>query len=196
MNAPPLTSVNAAFLDARSRGPDAEGFLVDGIEYRLTLMSDAPPLAWSVWVSEFGDIVVDKNDGAELIRPTQTLNEGYVYVSIKRRQPGADPYLRRRAHEWVAHAFHGPPPTHDAIVEHLDDDPIHNDFRNLAWSDQIMNRARRTANGRAGITPPGKLRNILLNIRIVRLIRDRTGFKGRKLSTYVEQLILADLDPQ
>jgi hypothetical protein len=196
MNTPPLTSVNAAFLDARSRDPDADGFLVDGIEYRLTVMSDAPPLAWSVWVSEFGDIVVDKNDGAELIRPAQTLNEGYVYVSIKKQRPGADPYLRRRVHEWVAFGYHGKPPTPDAIVEHLDDDQSRNHARNVSWSTPVLNRARRTENDRAGVTPPGKLRNVLLNIRVVRLIRERTGFKGRKLSGYVERLILADLDPQ
>jgi hypothetical protein len=196
MNPPPLNTVNAAFYEACTRDPDCQGFVADGIEYRLTVMTDAPPLAWSVWVSEFGDIVVDKNDGAELVRPTQTLNEGYVYVSIKKQQAGADPYLRRRVHEWVAFAYHGDPPAPDSIVEHLNDDGTDNDFRNLAWSDQIRNRARRTANDRAGITPPGKLRNLLLNIRVVRLIRERTGFKGRKMAAYVEQLILADLDPQ
>jgi hypothetical protein len=196
MNPPPLNIVNAAIYGARTRDPECEGFLADGIEYRLTSMADAPPIAWQVFVSEFGDIVVDKNDCADLVRPAQTLNEGYLYCSILKLVPGADPYLRRRAHEWVAHAFLGPPPEPDSIVEHLDDDATNNDYRNLAWSDQISNRARRTANSRSGITPPGKLRNVLLNIRVVRLIRERTGFKGRKISAYVEQLILADLESQ
>jgi hypothetical protein len=195
MSPPPLHAVNAAY-EARARDPECAGFIVDGIEYRLAKMIDAPALAWDVWVSELGDMVVDKKNGGELVRLKQTLNEGYLYVSVEKEEHGADPYLRRRVHEWVAHAFHGPPPEPDSIVEHLDDDSTNNDFRNLAWSDQVRNRARRTANGRSGYTPPGKLRNVLLNIRVVRLIRDRTGFKGRKLSTYLEQLILSDLDPQ
>jgi hypothetical protein len=196
MNPPPPNVVNVAFLEARARDPETEGFLVDGVEYRQTVMSDAPPLAWQVWVSEFGDIVLDKNDGGDLIRPAQTMNEGYLYCSVLKQRPGADPYLRRRAHEWVAWAFHGEPPAPEAVVEHLDDDATNNDYRNLAWSDQTSNRARRTANSRSGTTPPGKLRTVLLNIRVVRLIRERTGFKGQKISAYVEQLILADLEPQ
>jgi hypothetical protein len=169
---------------------------VDGIEYRRTVMIDQPPLAWDVWVSENGDVVVDKGEARDLVRLTQTLNMGYRYVSVLRRQPGADPYLRRRVHEWVAWAYHGPPPSPDSIVEHLDDDPSNNTAVAVIWSDQITNRARRTANDRTGTVPPGKLRNVLLNLRVVRLIRERTGHKGRKLSTYVERLILADLDPQ
>jgi hypothetical protein len=109
MSPPPLNAVNAAFNDMRARDPESTGFLVDGIEFRRTTMIDAPALAWDVWVSEFGDIVVDKKNGSELVRLTQTLNEGYLYVSVEKQQHGADPYLRRRVHEWVAHAYYGAP---------------------------------------------------------------------------------------
>lgn len=41
-----------------------------------------------------------------------------------------------------------------------------------------------------------KLRSVLISVRALRLIRERTGFKGRRISRYLEQLVLSDLDPQ
>jgi len=33
--------------------------------------------------------------------------------------------------------------------------------------------------------PPGKIRKIPLSIRIVRLVKDQTGYGGRKLAAYI-----------
>jgi hypothetical protein len=101
--------------------------------------------------------------------------------------------LRRRVHEWVARAFFGGPPTPTAVVEHLDDDSENNAAQNLAWSTQALNRARRYVNNRTGVVPPTELRKVPVSARIVRMVKERTGKKGRQLSAYVEALICRDL---
>ncbi len=46
------------------------------------------------------------------------------------------------------------------------------------------------------LASPNKLRNVLISVGALRLIHERTGFKGRRISRYLEQLVLSDLDPQ
>lgn len=128
----PIDVVTAAYVTAFT--PDH--FFVGQQEYRLTTLGlEEPPLAWDVFVSDHGDIVVSKRDGLGFIRPQLTRNEGYLMVSILRAEERAeDRYLRRRVHVWVANAFHGRAPSPDALVEHLNDDPSDNFAANLRWA--------------------------------------------------------------
>jgi hypothetical protein len=190
---PSVEKLNAAYKAARARDPECRSFVVNGIEYRLTTMPDAPELAWDVWVGSIrGDILVDKRDGGDLTRPIQTENGGYLYVSIAKKIAVSDPHFRRRVHQWVAHGHLGPPPFSNAIVGHLDYDGLTgNSAFSLTWSDPAMNRARR--NGTAKLTPAGKVRPVSLNLRLVRRAQAKTGHRGQRLTKYVEKLIRQDL---
>jgi hypothetical protein len=188
---PPLEKITAAYKSALAQNPAFSSFVVDGTEYRSATMPDAPALAWGIIASSAGDVVVDKRDGGDLVRPDQTMNGGYLMVSIARKVPLADAYFRRRAHEWIAHAFLGPPPSLASIVEHLDDDGTNNAAWNLVWSDCAKNRARR--NGTAKFTPEGKVRQLPLDLRLIRRVQVRTGHKGQRLAKYIEKLIRKDL---
>jgi hypothetical protein len=192
---PPLPAVSQALAAARARDPTCTWFTVGRMEYRLATMPNEPPLEWTVWAGSIaGDIVVEKASG-RLVRPAQTMNEGYRVVSIAKATPfRGDRYLRRRVHEWIAHAFLGPPPTPDAIVEHLNDQGGTNDAINLIWSTSSTNRKRKTANDRAGLAPDGKVRKLPLSLNLVRQLQQRTGCRGQTLIAHVEDLIARELD--
>jgi hypothetical protein len=164
------------------------------VTYRHTSMPGEAALAWKVWVSECGDVLVDKRDGSGLTRPRQTVNDGYLIVSIRRQLSGGDPYMRRRVHEWVAHAFCGSPPSPAAIVEHLDDNPKNNSAKNLAWSDHGSNRARKAQNERAGASPGDKIRKMPISLRLMRELQQRTGQRGQVLVRTIERLVRQYLD--
>ena len=115
-------------------------------------------------------------------------------VSIKRAEARQeDAFLRRRCHEWVATAFHGPPPAPGAIVEHLNDVPTDNREENLCWSGHAANRARRTANGKVAV-PTGKLRKVAISLRVIRALQERTRLKGRALTAHIEAMIVRQLE--
>jgi HNH endonuclease len=136
-----------------------------------------------------GDILVDKRDSRGLVRPAQTVNAGYLMISIA--VAISDPYVRRRVHSLVAYAFLGPPPAPSSIIEHLDDNPQNRDLINLLYSTSATNRARR--NGTAKFTPAGKVRPLPLDLRLVRRVQAKTGHKGQRLTKYVEELLRKDL---
>lgn len=50
-------------------------------------------------------------------------------------------------HVLVATAFHGPPPSADSVVRHLDGDSLNCDADNLAWGTVAENVADRQAHG-------------------------------------------------
>ncbi len=185
-----IAVLSAALAAARRADAETPKFVVDQTEYRLTTLPDEPPLAWDVWVGAQGDIVVDKRAGNGLVRPAQTLNEGYLMISIKRLDARPeDSFLRRRCHEWVANAFHGPPPSRDAIVEHLNDQPDDNREENLCWSRHAENRASRTAN-RGKAVPDGKVRKVPISLKLIRELQAHTRLKGRGLAAFIEQVIV------
>ena len=75
------------------------------------------------------------------------------------RHPDRDGYLKvqvwvdrhpveLRVHKAVAEAFHGPPPTPEHEVRHLDGDVLNNKASNLAWGTRLENAQDRERHGR------------------------------------------------
>jgi hypothetical protein len=196
---PTLNDVNAAYLEARTRPLEFDHFTVGGAQYRqLDAIPAAPDLAWTLWISNVGgDVLADKRDDRELVRLTQTDNEGYKMISILRADThGPDKYVRRRAHVLVALAFLGLPPTPGALVEHRNDLGWDNDLINLQYGTAATNRARKYQNDLSGgAPPPHKLKKVMLRIGVLRLLKARTGLKGRHLSAFIENLITMQIEP-
>ena len=155
---PSIEALTAEHDRVLAANPAATEFTVEGGRYKKTVMPADPALAWDVFVGELGDLVVDKRDGRGLVRPTQSASEPYAVIAIRRAVPGpSDVYFRRRLHQWVANSYHGPKPSPDAIVEHLDDDPLRCEAQNLKWSNTAANRARKALNDRNPV-PEGRIR--------------------------------------
>lgn len=193
MNKPAVVELEGALDEARAACAETKHFTLNGREYRATVLPDEPPLAWTVWVSDDGDIVVDKRAAKGLCRPAQSVNDGYLMVSIRRADARAeDSFLRRRVHEWVAHAFLGPPPHSSSIVEHINDLPGDNRALNLRWSSHATNRAQRTAN--KGGSSTGKVRKVPISLSLIRQLQVLTGLRGRALVERIEQAIAAEVE--
>ena len=60
---------------------------------------------------------------------------------------------RKRVHQLVATVFHGPKPSSDHEVRHLNGDPSDNRAGNLAWGTRKENAADRDAHGRTSCGP-------------------------------------------
>ena len=192
MPLPSIYEVNRAHDLARARGALVEEFELDGVTYRHTVLQGEPELAWKVFVSAMGDVVVEKEPGGQLHRPARTVNENYLLVSIKRlNSQGPDAYLRRRIHWLVAVAFKGPPPSPGAVASHLNDDGLDCRAENIIWASQSENRATRSAN--AGHVPKHKMRKVYVPLHLARVLGVRKHLRGRKLDRYLEQLVRRDL---
>lgn len=68
--------------------------------------------------------------------------------------------VRIALHRLVAHAYHGPPPTPEHVVHHIDNNPRNNAASNLEWLTQAEN-TRRYFKGRLRKLTPSKVNAIL-----------------------------------
>jgi len=91
-------------------------------------------------IGRYGGAVVGR-----ILRPWKT-SKGYLMVSM---YDGFNHKVNKRIHRLVARAFIGPPPVGKPEIRHLDGNPHNNHVGNLAWGDNLDNKADIVRHGRS-----------------------------------------------
>lgn len=85
-------------------------------------------------VRDNGSIMRQKRDG----KPKRKYDEVWSF-GIPNPQTGYMMFCNERVHRIVATAFHGPAPTHDHVVDHIDTNRQNNRPENLRWCTRLEN---------------------------------------------------------
>lgn len=106
-------------------------------------MSESTPETWRPVSGREDYMVSDQGRVARILKPVPD-NRGYLNVTLSRREGVLS---RRKVHQLVAEAFHGPRPE-GAEVCHNDDNPANNAADNLRYDTHSGNEQDKVDHGR------------------------------------------------